>query len=49
MITGIAIINSTLTRAVAIVWPQQNTYTCEYDEGHKCDESSNDKFVKYAV
>ena len=30
-------------------WRQQKTYTGEYDEGHKYDKSSNDKFVKYVL
>ena len=50
MIKGIAIVKSTANkRAVSIVLVTTKTYTSEYDDGHKCDKSSNAKLVKYAV
>ena len=49
MISGITIVKSTVNKAVAIVLATTKTYTSEYDEGHECDKSNNDKFVKYAV
>ena len=45
VIKGIAIVKSAANTSSC----NSKRYTSECDEGHKCDKSSNDKFVKYAV
>ena len=51
MIKGITIVKSTAKSSCNSFSEnkRQRVYTGEYDEGHECDKSSNDKFVKYAV
>ena len=49
MIKGIAIIKSTANKSSCISFSDSKRHTDGYDEGHKCDKSSNDKFVKYSV
>ena len=45
----IAIVKSAANKSSCNSLANSKTYTGEYDEGHECDKSSNDKFVKYVV
>ena len=52
MLEGIAVVKSTATKSSCSSFGDSKIYIYipgEYDEGHDCDKSSNDKFVKYAV
>ena len=51
MIKGIAIVKSTANKSSCNSFggSKRHIPVGEYGEGHECDKSSNDKFVKYAV
>ena len=49
MIKGIVIIKFTTNKSSCSSFGNSKTYIGEYDEGHECNKSSNNKFVKYAV
>ena len=49
VIKGIAIINSTSKKCSCNSFGDSKTYIGKYDDGHGCDKSNNDNFVKYVL
>ena len=49
VIKGIVIVKPIANKSSCSSFGDSKTNTGKYDEGHECNQNSNNKFVKYAV